>query len=324
MRPTTALTTAARFTTTSIPAPHAGGDITQRDSTSLFSLLQSTRPHGARPSPVDPGARASIYFNSRTPCGVRLNLDKDTGIAVVTSIHAPHAGCDSAFHALRPTFATSIHAPHTGCDQRASDAIEIEIKLQFTHLMRGATISALRENNLLLLQFTHPMRGTTCLTDEQGWHLTNFNPRTPCGARRDMSLLKAVHITTSIHALHAGRDETRLCELFGVFELQFTHPMRRATQLSSSWQKRDPTSIHAPHAGCDACGSLVRRDNYRLQSTHPAWGATAFFYNYLRSVIILLYICDKLFFSYAACFSWFLPRNCFYHLFAGANRPGKE
>ena len=43
----------------------------------------------------------------------------------------------------------------------------------------------------------------------------------------------------------------------------------------------------------------------QLQFTHPAWGTTAFFYNYLRSVIILLYICDKLFCSYAAYFLGF-------------------
>ena len=263
-------------------------------------------------------------FNPRTPCGVRRRRNAAVMVRFDFNSRTPCGVRPGIALGLARACVTSIHAPHAGCDPFPSSAPCAFIKLQCTHLMRGATISALRENNLLLLQFTHPMRGTTCLTDEQGWHLTNFNPRTPCGARRDMSLLKAVHITTSIHALHAGRDETRLCELFGVFELQFTHPMRGATQLSPSWQKRDSTSIHAPHAGCDACGSLVRRDNYRLQSTHPAWGATAFFYNYLRSVIILLYICDKLFFSYAACFSWFLPRNCFYHLFAGANRPGKE
>ena len=56
--------------------------------------------------------------------------------------------------------------------------------------------------------------------------------------------------------------------------------------------------------GCD----LIVKDLYhlsKLQFTHPAWGTTAFFYNYLRSVIILLYICDKLFCSYAAYFLGF-------------------
>ena len=211
-------------------------------------------------------------FNPRTPCGVRRRRNAAVMVRFDFNSRTPCGVRPGIALGLARACVTSIHAPHAGCDPFPSSAPCAFIKLQFTHLMRGATISALRENNLLLLlllQFTHPMRGTTCLTDEQGWHLTNFNPRTPCGARRDMSLLKAVHITTSIHALHAGRDETRLCELFGVFELQFTHPMRGATQLSPSWQKRDSTSIHAPHAGCDACGSLVRRDNYDFNPRTP-------------------------------------------------------
>ena len=191
-------------------------------------------------------------FNPRTPCGVRRRRNAAVMVRFDFNSRTPCGVRPGIALGLARACVTSIHAPHAGCDPFPSSAPCAFIKLQFTHLMRGATISALRENNLLLLQFTHPMRGTTCLTDEQGWHLTNFNPRTPCGARRDMSLLKAVHITTSIHALHAGRDETRLCELFGVFELQFTHPMRGATQLSPSWQKRDSTSIHAPRMGCDS------------------------------------------------------------------------
>ena len=61
-----------------------------------------------------------------------------------------------------------------------------------------------------------------------------------------------------------------------------------------------------------------------LQFTHPMRGATAFFYNYLRSVIILLYICDKLFCSYAAYFLGFYREIVFIIFFAGANLPGKE
>ena len=56
-------------------------------------------------------------FNSRTPGGVRLLLEKIRPISVVVSIHAPREGCDEGLRlkAYKPQ-GVSIHAPREGCD----------------------------------------------------------------------------------------------------------------------------------------------------------------------------------------------------------------
>ena len=101
----------------------------------------------------------------------------------------------------------------------------------------------------------------------------NFNPRTPCGVRRERNTLY----------LH-----------FEIF--QSTHPLRGATGKSQEHEELELISIHAPLAGCDMnsgcskapqkhfnprtpCG--VRRYIYctegrpdLFQSTHPLRGAT--------------------------------------------------
>ena len=55
-------------------------------------------------------------------------------------------------------------------------------------------------------QSTRPMRGATRRT---GWNSAArwyFNPRAPCGARRQQGLKRVRGINISIHAPHAGRD----------------------------------------------------------------------------------------------------------------------
>ncbi len=83
--------------------------------------------------------RCQMGFNSRTPCGVRLNrmIKNDEaakqfqfthpvwGATVVrtsddpdddVSIHAPRVGCDKSVSSLVCVSSVSIHAPRVGCD----------------------------------------------------------------------------------------------------------------------------------------------------------------------------------------------------------------
>ena len=92
------------------------------------------------------------------------------------------------------------------------------------------------------------MRGTTKSRDVIELD-KNFNPRAPCGARRDESTINAV-TNISIHVPHAGHDESlRNCRTSGKFQ------------------------SHVPHAGhdreekLDLCGSI-------FQSTCPMRGTT--------------------------------------------------
>ena len=84
-------------------------------------------------------ASSQLDFNPRSPCGERPNGiphwmmpvtfqstlpmrgatfgDAECFAVRVISIHAPHAGSDSARHILQALHAISIHAPHAGSDK---------------------------------------------------------------------------------------------------------------------------------------------------------------------------------------------------------------
>ena len=59
-----------------------------------------------------------LSFNSRTPGGVRLQIDSTILPTRRVSIHAPREGCDCSLLANCYTKSVSIHAPREGCDYR--------------------------------------------------------------------------------------------------------------------------------------------------------------------------------------------------------------
>ena len=167
---------------------------------------------------------------------------------------------------------------------------------QSTHPLRGATRLSWAMMPPSLFQSTHPLRGATRVSDYAASHdgisihapLAGcdhpqrsrrgcdkyFNPRTPCGVRRDRLHILAPTMTISIHAPLAGCD-----------------PMHGRVATAKIC-----ISIHAPLAGCDASGTCDRaRQEYfnprtpcgvrprmfsthvliaAFQSTHPLRGAT--------------------------------------------------
>ena len=167
---------------------------------------------------------------------------------------------------------------------------------QSTHPVRGATIHSSLFRGCSVFQSTHPVRGATLQPGEQkpldqisihapragcdhratSLCLTpgNFNPRTPCGVRRQRPDAQGHAREISIHAPRAG------CDHVGALRLRL----------------RD-ISIHAPRAGCDSiwpactgrrinfnprtpCGvrrmRLIDADELKkFQSTHPVRGATS-------------------------------------------------
>ena len=196
---------------------------------------------------------SSVYFNPRTPCGVRLSIISKIaafyefqsthpmrGATVLRemargqrwiSIHAPHAGCDlSVLRNPASLNDISIHAPHAGCDRRTKS-------------------TSSRTNQF---QSTHPMRGATCGAGRRSGRPADFNPRTPCGVRRIVDDHRVRRVVISIHAPHAG------CDL-----------------MLEEWKNETLSiSIHAPHAGCDGQSKTVKSCHGLFQSTHPMRGAT--------------------------------------------------
>ena len=226
----------------------------------------------------DPGERSHsgphLYFNPRTPCGVRpCGLRGLTTRLLFQSTH-PVRGA---------TFETVYDFAYT--------------EFQSTHPVRGATAygESIRPNDIIF-QSTHPVRGATFETvyDFAYTEISIHAPRAGC----DVSVRESIRRDTiSIHAPRAGCDT--VAQTFGARPTRFqsTHPVRGATaarRLSRSnrryFNPRTPCgvrrprlfgrrkilliSIHAPRAGCD---QIERAWSLccAFQSTHPVRGATS-------------------------------------------------
>ena len=179
---------------------------------------------------VKPPVNLSIlYFNPRTPCGVRL--------------HPLRAG------GVLPNF-----NPRTPCGVRRGYQSLMREVLQFqsTHPVRGATSAGqTQRRNYLTFQSTHPVRGATRQRQRSVQHAgisihapragcdsgliprrpsrCNFNPRTPCGVRR-------LRPADGQHPEHFNPRTP--C---GVRPLS-SAPLCMPNNIS----------IHAPRAGCDS------------------------------------------------------------------------
>ena len=106
-------------------------------------------------------------------------------------------------------------------------------------------------------------------------HATNFNPRTPCGVRPLILILILPWQSISIHAPHAGCDIREFGAYSWDSKFQSTHPMRGATHFCNLGDCiRRFQSTH-PMRGATLLVSLLPRPRLGFQSTHPMRGATA-------------------------------------------------
>ena len=144
----------------SIHAPREGCDGITAVYEELEQVFQSTHPaRGATRRAIIRRARNLLYFNPRTPRGVRLLPWCVTARRSSISIHAPREGCDTGRWARFGYFAISIHAPREGCDD---DSLEEDIpseEFQSTHPARGATANFTKEQRVCLAQFAYLHKG---------------------------------------------------------------------------------------------------------------------------------------------------------------------
>ena len=190
----------------SIHAPHAGCDATSLIR-KIWSRISIHAPHAGCDIRIRNQLSPNGHFNPRTPCGVRPGMNATgesdmrfqsthpmrgaTGGSVETqfywaiSIHAPHAGCDVIFHlALSSFFWISIHAPHAGCDETDGNPV-----------------------GFYVISIHAPHAGCDRRKGRKKRRQRNFNPRTPCGVRRDHGEDPVPSPVISIHAPHAGCDD---------------------------------------------------------------------------------------------------------------------
>ena len=197
------LTKTAEFQST-----HPARGATTRTSTAQANVrFQSTHPARGATAHKRDHARRILYFNPRTPRGVRLTLPTARAPQNTISIHAPREGCDQDIHPLLRDMYISIHAPREGCDVITKFRRSLERDFN-PRTPRGVRREVL-DNGVVVhgnsnprtprgvrprrkglhwitdrFQSTHPARGATA----GSWPTTspnaNFNPRTPRGVRR--------------------------------------------------------------------------------------------------------------------------------------------
>ena len=85
-----------------------------------------------------------------------------------------------------------------------------------------------------------------------------FNPRSPCGERRERRIKFRAVRSISIHAPRAGSDRLQAILCAGARGFQSTLPVRGATAHHANACNGKPISIHAPRAGSDFTLSSTR------------------------------------------------------------------
>ena len=147
-----------------------------------------------------------LDFNPRSPCGERRCRKRSAVLQRQISIHAPRVGSDSVLGWWAGSHGISIHAPRVGSDSSAFSTFTPSRQFQSTLPVWGATYSPINT----------------------GTRLQNFNPRSPCGERHNISWTGVV---TSV--------------------FQSTLPVWGATRgyIMKKWY--NVISIHAPRVGSD-------------------------------------------------------------------------
>ena len=145
-------------------------------------------------------------------------------------------------HSLRSATSSSLTVstspdgfnPRTPCGVRLSafSSTFNPYRFQSTHSLRSATRGTQpKERNKTMFQSTHSLRSATVeyATGRPASH--RFNPRTPCGVRRN---------TATLHYMH--------------YAFQSTHSLRSATRDLAAAVDGGNVSIHALLAECDRKG----------------------------------------------------------------------
>ena len=147
------------------------------------------------------GRRISIHAPAR---GATLDVEH-TYYRTDISIHAPARGATARWRTKPAPIAISIHAPARGATP-ARFAARRRARFQSTHPRGVRPLVIVDQVMAKKFQSTHPMRGATSSPSGFSSVSCDFNPRTPCGVRLDIS---HTYATTA--------------------PFQSTHPMRGAT-----------------------------------------------------------------------------------------------
>ena len=153
-----------------------------------------------------------IYFNPRTPCGVRLVQISPTYVRTAISIHAPLAGCDPRLRRVYDKMGMiSIHAPLAGCDLVNKYFRVFVVAFQSTHPLRGATHIFFASRLKPTISIHAPLAGCDSKIIKQLRHLAKFQSTHPLrgatGHIRHRNTIQAIFQST-----HPLRGATISCQ----------------------------------------------------------------------------------------------------------------
>ena len=166
-------------------------------------------------------------FNPRAPCGARQSKLIDRTGSLLFQSTRPVWGATPAFLALAGEIDISIHAPRVGRDSHHP----------FYHKISTISIHA-------------PRVGRDCRSDSARSLLRYFNPRAPCGARRQKRSRRTIAMDFNPRAPCGARRAVSFWH-WPVFRFQSTRPVWGATKEAYNVQNQIKISIHAPRVGRD-------------------------------------------------------------------------
>ena len=174
-------------TTISIHAPRAGSDLTGMSDPEKWIRFQSTLPVRGATSFSRAAFAGSCYFNPRSPCGERRGAGRRIRGNRLISIHAPRAGSDIQKLAfLSDSLGFQSTLPVRGATQRQKNRWELfYISIHAPRAGSDANLDSMPPLRLSRFQSTLPVRGATMQLEIIVTTRRDFNPRSPCGERRE-------------------------------------------------------------------------------------------------------------------------------------------
>ena len=125
------------------------------DSAVAQIRFQSTHP--VRGATFVPGLNvfSHLYFNPRTPCGVRPWIECDGGAIWLFQSTYPVRGATSVILAVNSTSIISIHVPRAGCDGKFDDFNPLNLHKRYKRVLDRPKSTSEQGKNKAKLAYIH-------------------------------------------------------------------------------------------------------------------------------------------------------------------------
>ena len=205
-------------------------------------------------------------FNPRSPCGERPGPSHHTRSTASFNPRSPCGERRRLAHLLPRRLQVSTHAPLAGSDPEWKAGPRPHNRFQPTLPLRGATLLGKTSDDMYKGFNPRSPCGERRQTVYWVHDKTSFNPRSPCGERRREGGGRMSEIEFQPTLPLRGATSTRLRTFATASRFQPTLPLRGATVMLYALTNWDSVSTHAPLAGSDSVSAHVLP--HRAVSTH--------------------------------------------------------